>query len=124
MAAKKASRKKATKKKAVRKKTKKKAAKKKPARRKTTAKKLTGDLPKSLSAFAREFRRDLNAIEKEIESAGRDARRGLTRVVRDASHQLGVLETRGQKEWRSISKKARTEVERTVKRVKRAAKKI
>jgi hypothetical protein len=77
-----------------------------------------------LAAFSREFKRDLSAIEKEIESAGRDARRGLTRVIRDASHQLGVLETRGQKEWRAISKKARAELERTVAKVKRAAKKL
>jgi hypothetical protein len=126
MAAKKASRKKATKKKAAKKKvTKKKTAKKKPARSKSKAAQLTGSaLPKSLSAFAREFRRDLNSIEKEIESASRDARRGLTRVMRDASHQLGVLEARGQKEWRAVSKKAQAEIQRTVTKVKRAAKKL
>jgi len=126
MAAKKSSRKKKTAKKTARKKVaRKKTTKKKPARRKkkTGAKALAGNLPKSLSAFSREFKRDLNAIEKEIESAGRDARRGLTRVMRDASHQLGVLEARGQKEWRKISKKVQSEIERTVKRVKRAAKK-
>jgi len=123
-AKKKATKKKSSKKKAAKKKgTKKKSAKKKTARKKkkTTAKKLAGNLPKSLTAFGKELRRDLNAIEREIESAGRDARRGLTRVMRDASHQLGVLEARGQKEWRNISKKAQTEIERTVKRVKRAA---
>ena len=118
MATKKASRKKTTKKKVVRK------TKKKPTRRKSAAAGLAGNLPRSLSAFSRELRRDLNAIEKEIQWAGRDARRGLTRVMRDASHQLGVLEARGQKEWRAISKKARAEVERTVNRVKRAAKRI
>jgi len=128
MAAKKASRKKATKKKATKKRSAKKKATKKKAKKKakkSKAAQLAGSkLPKSLSAFSREFRRDLNAIEKEIESAGRDARRGLTRVMRDASHQLGVLEARGQKEWRSVSKKAQAEIERTVKKVKRAAKKI
>jgi hypothetical protein len=43
--------------------------------------------------------------------------------VRDASHQLGKLEARGQKEWRAMSTRARNEVQRTVKRVRRAAKK-
>jgi hypothetical protein len=46
-------------------------------------------------------------------------RRKLTRTVREASHQLGALEARGQKEWRALSKKARKEVEQTFKRVRK-----
>ncbi len=100
---------------------------------KTTAKKKIGgiaasdllgaDLPKSLKALSRQLRRDLNRIEKQIETAGRETRRSLTRVVRDASHHLGTLEARGQTEWRKMSARARSEVERTLKRVKRATQK-
>jgi len=115
---------------------KKKTAKK--TTRKTAAKKATGrkkigriaasdllgsELPKSLKALSRQLRRDLNAIEKQIESAGKETRRSLTRVVRDASHHLGTLEARGQKEWQKMSERARREVERTLGRVKRATQK-
>jgi len=116
MAAKKTARKKTTKKKVVRKK----APRKKAARKKTAG--IGSELPASLKALGRQIRRDLNAIEKQIETAGKDTRRSLTRVVRDASHTLGALEARGQKEWRVVSKRARSEVEKTVKRVQKAAK--
>jgi uncharacterized alpha-E superfamily protein len=79
-------------------------------------------LPKSLAAFSRELKADLNALEKDLESAGHDARQHLTRVMGDASHQLGVLEARGQKQWASISKRAAAQVQETVDRVKQAVK--
>jgi len=111
---------KTTRTKTTRKKTTRKTARKK-ARRLTTTKLLGKELPKSLKALSQQLRRDLNAIEKQIESAGKDTRRSLTRVVRDASHHLGALEARGQQEWRKMSSRARSEVERTLERVKRAA---
>jgi uncharacterized alpha-E superfamily protein len=120
-------RKKAAQRQTTAKKTTRKKAAKKPARKKArriTAAKLLGEqLPKSLRALSLQLRRDLNAIEKQIESAGKDTRRSLTRVVRDASHHLGALEARGQQEWRKMSTRARNEVERTLRRVKRATQK-
>jgi hypothetical protein len=123
---KKATTKKTTRKKATTKKATKKAAKKtgqKKTRRISASSLLGEELPKSLKALSNQLRRDLNAIEKQIETAGKDTRRSLTRVVRDASHHLGALEARGQQEWRKMSTRARNEVERTVKRVRRAAQK-
>jgi hypothetical protein len=111
---------------AVKKAAKKRAAPKKTARKKK-AKKSVGasflgtDLPKSLSAFGRLLRRDLNAIEKQIEIAGKDARRGLTRIMRDASHRLGALEARGEREWRNRSKAVEKDVAKLIKRVRKAA---
>ena len=120
-------RKKATRKKTTRKKTTRKKAARKTSRSETVRKKaaelLGEELPKSLKALSSQVRRDLNAIEKQIETARAGTRRSLTRIVRDASHQLGSLEARGQKEWRAMSTRARNEVQRTVKRVRRAAKK-
>ncbi len=118
----KATAKKATAKKTTRKKTAKKTTAKK-KRRISAASLLGEELPKSLKALSTQLRRDLNAIEKQIESAGKDTRRSLTRVVRDASHHLGVLEARGQQEWRKMSTRARNEVERTIQRVRAARKK-
>ena len=118
---KKATKKKAAKKKATKKKaTKKRAGKKKSAKR--SAIELIGDeLPKSLKAFGRQLRRDLAAIENQIEVAGKYTRRSLSRVVRDASHQLGSLEARGEREWRSLSRNAKRDVDRVMKRVRKAA---
>ena len=112
--------KKTTRKKAPRKQAPRKTARKK-ARRITASKLLGTELPKSLKALSQQLRRDLNAIEKQIESAGKDTRRNLIRVMRDASHHLGTLEARGQQEWRKMSSRARNEVARTLERVKRAA---
>lgn len=117
MAAKKATRKATAKKKTGRKK---KTASKKKGTRRARIDLVGSELPKSLKAFGRQLRRDLNAIEKQIEIARKDARRGLARVVRDASHQLGVLEARGQREWRSLSRNAQRDVDRIVKRVRKA----
>jgi hypothetical protein len=125
MAARKATRKAAVKKKATKKKAAKKKATKKKAGKKRSAKRsavdlIGDDLPKSLKAFGRLVRRDLTAIEKQIEVAGKDVRRSLSRVVRDASHQLGALEARGEREWRSLSRKAKGDVEQVMKRVRKA----
>lgn len=119
-------RKKATRKKTTRKKTTRKKAARKTSRSETVRKKaaelLGEEFPKSLKALSSQVRRDLNAIEKQIETARVGTRRSLTRIVRDASHQLGSLEAHGQKEWRAMSARARNEVQRTVQRVRRAAK--
>jgi hypothetical protein len=125
MAARKATRKAAVKKKATKKKAAKKKATKKKAGKKRSAKRsavdlIGDDLPKSLKAFGRLVRRDLTAIEKQIEVAGKDVRRSLSRVVRDASHQLGALEARGEREWRSLSRKAKGDVDKVMKRVRKA----
>jgi hypothetical protein len=118
----KTSRKEATTKKTTLKKTAKKTGRKK-IRRIAASDLLGAELPKSLEALSRQLRRDLDAIEKQIETARKETRRSLMRVVRDASHHLGTLEARGQKEWRKMSARARSEVERTLKRVKRATQK-
>ena len=117
MAAKKAT----AKKKAVRKKTASKKVSRKKAGSGRSGSELVGvELPRSLKAFGRQLRRDLTAIEKHIEIAGKDTRRSLARIVRDASHQLGALEARGEREWRSRSRAAQRDIERIVKRVRKA----
>ena len=120
-ATKKSARKKTARKKAAKKKaTKKKAAKKKNAAKRTRIDLVGTALPKSLKAFGRQCRRDLSAIEKQIEIAGKDTRRSLARIVRDASHQLGTLEARGEREWRALSRNAKRDVERILRRVQKA----
>ena len=92
--AKKATRKRATRKKAVRKKT----ARRKTARKKTTRRKKSAiqrfdeALPPDLRAYSKRVRSGLSKLEREIEKSQRDARRRWTRLLRDASHQLGKIE--------------------------------
>lgn len=119
-ATKKSARKKTARKKATRKKAAKKKATKKKAAKRSTIDLVGSELPKSLKAFGRQCRRDLLAIEKQIEIAGKDTRRSLTRIVRDASHQLGTLEARGEREWRKLSRNAKRDIERVVRRVQKA----
>jgi hypothetical protein len=127
--AKKAARRKAVRRAAAKSTTRRKASKKKASRKRATASQpasraaadLVGDeLPRSLKAFGRQVRRDLRKIEQQIEVASKDTRRSLARIIRDASHQLGALEARGDREWRSLGRKARGDVERLVKRVRKA----
>ena len=117
---KKATKKSARKKAAPKKATRKKAAKKKKAARRSTIDLVGSELPKSLKAFGRQCRRDLSAIEKQIQIAGKDTRRSLTRIVRDVSHQLGTLEARGEREWRKLSRNAKRDIERVIRRVRKA----
>jgi hypothetical protein len=136
MTARKATRKKATRRKTTRKTTtrrkatrkkaaRKKVARKKPARKKAARKRAARarglELPRSLAEFRRVVQRDLNVLEREVESAGKDARRRITRLVRQASHQLGQLEARGSSQWRKLSSKARKEAETTLRRLRGAA---
>ena len=125
MAARKTAARKATsRKKTARKAPRKKASARKGARKKATPKRtqksLATELPKSFAAFRREFNRDLTALEREVEAAGKATRRRLTRLVREASHQLGHLEAKGSSEWKKLSNQATRDVERTVRRVKKA----
>lgn len=121
MAAKKTTSKKAAGKKTARKKTgAKKATAKKATRRRAPVDLVGNELPKSLKAFGRQLRRDLNAVEKQIEICGADTRRSLARIVRDTSHQLGALEARGEREFRSLSRSAVDDLERLVKRLRKA----
>jgi hypothetical protein len=114
-ARKKTARKKTTARKAPRKKT---GARKQA--RKTPQKSLATELPKSFAAFRKELNRDLTALEREVEAAGKDTRRRLTRLVREASHHLGHIEARGASEWKKLSAQATRDVERTMRRVKKA----
>ena len=117
-----AARKKTARKKTARRKVAKKTARKKTTRKKTSSRSILGDeLPKSLKAFGAQLRRDMNAVERQIESASRASRRSLARVVRDASHQLGHLEARGQKEWHALSKRTEAEARKTLRKVRKAA---
>lgn len=118
--AKKSTRKKATRKKATRKKT----ARKTSARKKTkkkAARTLADELPRSLKQFRKDVERELLAVEREVETAGRATRRRLTRVVRDAARHLGQLEAKGERQWKKLTRVAKSDAKRMLDRLKKAS---
>jgi len=64
--------------------------------------------------------RGLGRIEKQIETAQRDARRRWTRLLRDVSRQLGRIEAEGEKRWLQRTKRAREDALKVLKRLERA----
>jgi hypothetical protein len=115
-AAKKAVRKKAAPKKAARKRTAKTAAPKRSA----VASRIEQEFPATLGDFSRRVRRQLNALERNIEKTEWRYRRQATRALRDASHQLGKFEARGERAWKKLTAQARREVLTVLRRVERA----
>lgn len=72
------------------------------ARRGARARARTGRqaaLPPSLKEFSRKVRGDLTRLEKQIETASRDAVRHCAHVLRNVSQLLGRLEAAGETEW-------------------------
>lgn len=78
------------------------------------------DTPASLQEFSRRVGRALRRLERQIETAGRDARRSWARMLRRTSHQLGRLEAEGERRWRVQSRKARHETARMLHRLESA----
>ncbi len=76
-------------------------------RRKSAIERIESELPKDLRDFSRLVRRDLTQLEKQIEGAQKDVGRGLTRALREVSHQLGRFEADGERRWRKLTTQAR-----------------
>jgi hypothetical protein len=80
------------------------ATRKKTTRRKTTARtalaRLEAEMPKSLREFRGRVSKQLGQLEKDIERAGIQTRRRAAKLIREASHQLGRLEAKGEPGFR------------------------
>jgi hypothetical protein len=100
------------------------SAKKKSARRlprgSEALKKLEPELPANFQEYSRQVRRGLAKLERQIETAQRDATRRWTRLLRDVSHQLGRLEAAGDKQWKKQTYPARYEAVKLLKRLEKA----
>jgi hypothetical protein len=90
------------------------------ARARSALASIEGDLPPTLKEFSRDMRRGLTKLEKQMDTAQRDARRRWTRTLRDASHQLGKLEAAGEKQWRRQTTRARREAAQALRRIEKA----
>ena len=61
------------------------------------------------------MRKNLNQLERDIERAFPAARKRIARVIRDASHELGRIEERGEAAWRKGLAKATKDAQRMTK---------
>jgi len=99
---------------------KKKATRKKKTSGKTALAQLEAELPPNLRDFSRRVRRGLVRLEGQIEREGRDVRRRAARMLKSASHELGRLEARGEREWKRQSLQARRATVRWLRGLERA----
>ena len=100
----------------TRKKTRKKTAARRGAK-KTTVQRIQDELPPELRAYAKRVQQGLSRLEKQIETAQRDARKRFTRLLRDVSHQLGGIEAEGERQWRKRTARARHEAVKLLRRL-------
>ena len=70
---------------------------------------IEAELPKNLRDYVTQVETQLNRLEKRIERAGTSARRQATRLLREASKQIGSLEARGEAAWRRLTAPYRKE---------------
>ncbi len=100
------------------------------ARKKTTRKAARGraarsalprlELPRNLQEFRKRIEKQLNALEGDVARARTETRRRAARLIREASHQLGRLEARGETGWRQLAESYRKELIRLLARLERA----
>ena len=95
------------------------ASRSKSTRRPTVLARIEDELPKDLRDFSRRVRRDLTEIEKQIEGARADLRRGRTRLLRDVSHQLGRFEAEQERRWKKLALQARRDVVKALRKLEK-----
>ena len=100
----------------------KKTTRKKTTRRMTPLQRLEQELPRTLREFRKGMRTRLARLEKEVGRAQLQARRRAARLLRQASHQLGQLEAKGESGWRKLAKPYRRDLVRLIRRMEGAVK--
>lgn len=95
------------------------------ARRKTRASlqrslaRMEEELPRTLAQFSRRVQARLGDLEKRLQKAGAVYRRRGTRLLREASHQLGRFEAEGELRWRRLTARARRDALQVLRRLER-----
>ena len=72
----------------------------------------------SLLWMSQEQERDYSMAD--FEKAQARYRKGFTRLLRDASHQLGRFEAQGERQWRKATNQARRDAVKVLKRLEKA----
>lgn len=107
------------------------AARKKASRKRATARPRAGggrlgaalgrlELPPTLREYARQVQRRLDGLERELARASTGVRRRAAGLLREASHQLGRLEARGEAGWRGLTAPYRRQLVDLLRRLEKA----
>jgi hypothetical protein len=81
---------------------------------------IEAELPPTLRQYARRVRLHLTQVETDIARARAQARRRRTRLLREASHELGRLEAWGEARWRKLTAPYRKRAVDLLRRLERA----
>jgi hypothetical protein len=87
---------------------------------KSAMRKIEAELPTELRQYVRLVRQGLTRLEKQVATARLDPRRSWTRLLREASHQLGRIEAEGERQWRKRTLRARREAVRLLRQLEKA----
>lgn len=75
------------------------------------------DLPATLDAYVRKVRTRLTRLERQLESAGAEAIRRGTKLLREVSEYLGRIEERGERAWLQGRREAARVLDRLERRI-------
>lgn len=78
------------------------------------------ELPANLRDYAKQVQKRLNALERDLERAIPKGRRRIAKLIREASHNLGVLEERGEKAWRQRAESMTKDAQKMLRRLEKA----
>jgi hypothetical protein len=78
------------------------------------------ELPPTLAQFARRVGSALGGVEKQIHTAEVAYRKQFTKLLREASRQLGRIEAQGEKRWRTLTTQARRDAAKLLLRLEKA----
>jgi hypothetical protein len=68
------------------------------------------ELPPTLHDYAAQVTDRLDGLEREVTRTSTDVRRRAARLIREASHQLGRLEEKGEAGWRRLTRPYRRQL--------------
>jgi len=78
------------------------------------------ELPATLRDYVAQVRKRLDRLERDVARARADARKQAARLLREASHQLGRLEERGEAGWRRLTRPYRRRLVDLLRRLEKA----
>ena len=77
-------------------------------------------LPPNLRDYAKDVRKLLARLERDIERARANTRRQAAALLREASYRLGELEARGEAAWQRLTRRYRDDAIELLRRLERA----
>jgi hypothetical protein len=88
--------------------------------KKSALSRIEDELPANLRDYGKHVRKQLNALERDLERAIPQARRRTAKLIREASHNLGAMEARGEKAWRQRAGQITKDAQKLLRKLEKA----